>query len=40
MREFRSHLSPQGAKAIDAEAEKPVGWREHGIQHASPEAGL
>jgi hypothetical protein len=39
MREFRSHLSRQGAKSIDAEAEKPLGWREHGIQHASSEAG-
>jgi hypothetical protein len=39
MREFRSHLSRQGAKSIDAEAEKPLGWREHGILHASPEGG-
>jgi hypothetical protein len=39
MREFRSYLSRPGAKAIDAEAEKPLGWREHGIQHASSEAG-
>jgi hypothetical protein len=39
MREFRSHLSRQGAKSIDAEAEKPLGRRQHGILHASPEGG-
>jgi hypothetical protein len=39
MRELRSHLGRHGAKAINAEAEKRVGWREHGILHASPEGG-
>ena len=28
MRELRSHLGRHGAKAIDAEAEKRVGWRQ------------
>ena len=39
MRELRSHLGRHQVKPIDAEAEKRVGWREHGILHASPEDG-
>ena len=31
MRELRSHLGRYQPTAFDAEAEKRVGWREHGI---------
>jgi hypothetical protein len=31
MRELRSHLGHLQPKRIDAEAEKRVGWRRHGI---------
>jgi hypothetical protein len=31
MRELRSHLGRYQARPIDVEAEKRVGWREHGI---------
>ena len=31
MRELRSHLGRHQPTAIDAEAEKRAGWREHGI---------
>jgi hypothetical protein len=37
MRELRSHLGRHQSGSI--EADKHVGWREHGILHVSPEGG-
>ena len=31
MRELRSHLGHHQPRRIDAEAEKRVGWRRHGV---------
>jgi hypothetical protein len=39
MGELRSHLGRHQAKPVGVEAEKRVGWHEHGVLHASPEGG-